>query len=69
MNFDKPQIKAYDRIALRDFNQKFKYMNDKYPVKCINTRLKPIGYLQTFLPTEYIVKAVKSFPNQRRIQG
>ena len=37
--FGKPQIKANDGIALRDFHQK---------VKCINTWLKSIGYLQTF---------------------
>ena len=37
--FDKPQLKANDRIALRDFHRK---------VKCINTCLKSMGYLQTF---------------------
>ena len=51
---DKPQLKANDRIALRDFHKKF---------KCINTWLKSMEYLQTFLPTEYIVKAVKHLPN------
>ena len=55
--FGKPQIKANDGIALRDFHQK---------VKFINTWLKSIGYLQTFLPTEYIVKAVKCLLNHLR---
>ena len=55
--FDKPQIKANDRIAIRDFHQ-----------KCINTWLKylVIGYLQTFPPTEYIVKNVKRLSNHLR---
>ena len=44
--FDKPQLKANDCIALRDFHQK---------VKCINTWLKSMGYLQTFSPTKYMV--------------
>ena len=34
--FDKPQIKANDRIALGDFQRK---------IKCINTWLKFVGYL------------------------
>ena len=55
--FDKPQIKVNDHIALRGFHQK---------VKCINTSLKPMGYLKTFSPAEYIVKAVKRPPNHLR---
>ena len=55
--FDKPQLKANDRIALRDFHQN---------IKCINTSLKSMEYLQLFLPTEYIVKAVKRLPNHLR---
>ena len=51
------QIKANDRRALRDFHQK---------VKCVNTWLKPMRYLQTFSPTECIVKAVKRVPNHLR---
>ena len=54
---EKPQIKANDRIALRDSHQK---------VKCINTWLKSTGYLELFSPTEYIVKAVKCLPNHLR---
>ena len=55
--FDKPQIKANNCITLRNFHQK---------VKCVNTWLKSIEYLQTFLPNEYIVKAVKRLPNHLR---
>ena len=55
--FHNPQLKANDRMALRDFHQK---------VKCINTWLKSMGYLQLFLPTVYIVKAVKRLPNHLR---
>ena len=54
---DKLQIKANDRIALRDFHQK---------VKCINTWLKSMGYLKTFSPTEYIVKVAKVLPNHSK---
>ena len=42
--FDKPH--ENDRTALRDFHQK---------VKCINTWLKSMGYLQTFSSTKYMV--------------
>ena len=52
--FDKPQIKANDRIALGDFQRK---------IKCINTWLKFVGYLQTFSPAEYIEKAIKRLLN------
>ena len=55
--FDTPKIKAKDRITLRDFYQK---------VQCINTCLKSMRCLQTFSPTEYIVKAAKRLPNHLR---
>ena len=44
---NKPQIKANDPIALRYFHQK---------VKCINTWLNSLGYLQTISPTDYTWK-------------
>ena len=52
-----PKIKANDQIALRDFHEK---------IKCINTWLKSMGYLQTFLPAEYKMKAVKLYSNYLR---
>ena len=54
---DKPQIKANDHLALRGFHEK---------IKCINTWLKSMGYLQTFLPAEYKVEAVKLYSNYLR---
>ena len=55
--FDKPRYKSNDRVVLRDFHQK---------VKCINNWLKSVGYLQTFSPTQYIVKTVKRLLNHLR---
>ena len=55
--FDKAQTKANNCVTLINFHQN---------LKCINTWLKSIEYLQTFLPTEYSVKAIKLLPSHLR---